>query len=194
MTTTEATVTKRLMETYIVRNNYEYATIALRCWENTNEKTGVRTYYGGEIMINSTFGSWANVWGACGSPFKEFLQEIEFDYAFGKFMSSSLEIFDGDSSLHAVKETVLEARRTGRLDKEEARELFDELEYIDTYSEEDFVHSCQRIAGEWSKHPLRDTFMEAWDLIRRQPDPQATGFWRDIWPHFIAELAKETTK
>jgi hypothetical protein len=186
---TEASVTKSLMETYTIRNRGEYATIALRC----SESKGEDRYFTGEILINSSFGSWANYWGACGCPFKEFLQKISFDYAFTKFMGNDLEVFDEDRTIEEIKRKLIEVRREKRVGKEEVRDLWEEIESIDTYSEEAFGNSCRDIASNFGpRHPLRDYFNEPWDLKRTKPDVQATGFWRDIWPHFIAELKKET--
>lgn len=190
---TEASVTKSVMETYTVRNRHERATIAVRCWENNSDLAGGRSSYCGEILINSTYGNWANVWGACGCPFKEFLQKISFDYAFGKFMGHDLEVFDEDRTIEDIKRKLIEVRRERRIDHEEVRDLWEQVESIDTYSEEAFGNSCRDTASSFGpRHPLRDYFNEPWDLKRTKPDVQATGFWRDIWPHFVAELKKET--
>lgn len=189
MNTTEASVTKSVMETYTIRNRGEYATIALRC----SEAKGEDRYYTGEILINSSFGSWANYWGACGRPFKEFLQKLDFHYTFGKFMGASLEVFDEDETIADIKRKLIEVRRENRITHEEVRDLWEQVDDIETYSEESFGNGCREIGSNLGpRHPLHDYFNEPWDLKRTKPDVQATGFWREIWPHFITELKKET--
>lgn len=96
-----ASVTKGTTETYQVRTQQEWASIAVREW---TRKTETETYYCGEIMINSGYGAWANSWGHCGVRFKKFLIGCNFDYIFGKFMGHDLRVYDGDATLKHIKQ------------------------------------------------------------------------------------------
>ena len=102
-------------------------------------------YYCGEIVINSSFGTWSNTWTACGVPFKQFLTRAEFDYLFTKFMGIKLNCFDGNATMVQIKQDIMERRKSGSLDKDEAREawgsVMDEDERITSNSEE----SCQSL-------------------------------------------------
>lgn len=107
-----AVVTKGICERYSVLNGHEHATVVLRCWDNPPPAGSSRgMYYCGEIMIHSTFGSWANTWTACGVPFKRFLIGAEFGYVFTKFMGADLERFDGEATLKQIKSDIIRQRR-----------------------------------------------------------------------------------
>lgn len=198
----EASVTKSVMETYTVRNGFERATIAVRCWSRPVKRHDDKpddTYHCGEILINSSFGSWANTWTACGCPFKEFLTEVEFDYAFGKFMGASLRIYDGERTVRKLRSKIIDERRTHALDRDQARAVWDAIEENETElesSSRDYCECMWRIARdlgitERSRHPLWGEFTEPFYCTEDCYDPQPVGFWREIWPHFIAELKRE---
>jgi hypothetical protein len=183
-------------EVYSVRKDYEWATIVLRCWSRpANVGTPhERTYYCGEIIINSTFGCWANVWTACGEPFKQFLLDAEFDYVFTKFMGAKLEVWDGEGSVKSLRRLLLEYRRIGDLDKEEARKLWDEIdanEYELESSSNDFVECASRIADDIDSRGVHRLLSEPWELTTTQHDHQAVGFWRELWPEFTQALRAE---
>ena len=82
-------------EHYVIRKNYEWASIVVRCWEA--EEHG-KTRHCGEILIHSSYGSWANSWGHCGHQFKQFLTKLDFSYLFVKFMGHKFTVFDGELS------------------------------------------------------------------------------------------------
>lgn len=195
----EAIVTKSVMETYTISANHEHATIALRCWSRTVKRHDGKpdgTYYCGEVLINSSFGSWANTWTACGFPFKEFLAAAGFDYLFTKFMGSKLERHDGEGTLKELRRDILQQRRENRLDCAQAREVWDAVDWERDRIESDetscgyaLLEVASRIGD---RHPMRDYFADpsGWPRITR-PDCQAAGFWRELWPHFVAELERE---
>jgi hypothetical protein len=183
-------------EVYIVRKNHEWATIMLRCWSRpANVGTEHKhTYYGGEILINSTFGCWANVWIACSDPFKQFLLDAEFDYVFTRFMGTRLEVWDGEGSVKSLRRLLLEHRRIGELDKDEARRLWDAIEANEldlAPSLDAFVECASSIADDIDSKSVYRLLSEPWELTTTQHDHQAVGFWREIWPEFTAALKAE---
>lgn len=184
-------VHKTTCECYEVRKGFEWSTITLRCWEHLG-----RASFGGEIVINGTLGTWGNTWNACAVPFKQFLTECGFDYIFTKFMGTKLEVFDVEATTDAVHHEIIRRRRGHDLTKEQAREAWDLLDANLTWSSDDshgFGEAMQNVAQDLgSEHPLHDDFADpmSWPT-RSKPDCQATGFWEQLWPLFIAELKKE---
>jgi hypothetical protein len=175
----------------------DWANIIIHCWENPPPPDSPREmYYGGEIQINSSFGSWANSWNACGSPFKEFLTELDFDYIFTKFMGSALDVFDGNASTKAVFTKIIETRRERQIGREEARAIWEDCElYLDRYSEHEFGDGMQSVARELSQnHPMHAYFADPMEWPRpTRYDYQAKGFWDKLWPEFIGALKAEVT-
>ncbi|TXI23047.1 MAG: hypothetical protein E6Q67_05155 [Roseateles sp.] len=182
-------------ECYSVRANQEWATIVLRCWQRPIAHGEI--YHCGEILISSSFGSWAYIWTACAVPFKEFLREIEFDYAFGKFMGSKLHRHDGEASLRAVRKHICRMRREGSLSKDEAGEVWGLLDeccsQIEHGDDRDFGEAMQYIARYLDRsNRAREYFADAadWHTCTCY-DPQAVGFWKKLWAPFIAALANQ---
>lgn len=191
-------VTKTVRECYEVRENHEWANITLACWSRT-ANVGTQhecTYHCGEITIQSSFGTWGNIWTACGTPFKQFLIEAEFDYVFTKFMGNRLHRHDGDGTLKQLKRDIIEKRRRTCLDCDEAREVWDAVQCESDRIESDETscgYALMEVASQiGSKHPMHDHFADpcAWPRITK-PDSQAVGFWRELWPSFVAELKAE---
>lgn len=195
----DSTVAKSVMETYTIIANHEHATIALRCWSRPVKRYDGKpdlTYHCGEILINSSFGSWANIWTACGTPFKDFLIDADFGYLFTKFMGTKLERHDGEGTMLALRRDIIEQRRHGSLDHHGAREVWDAVDWERDRIESDatscgyaLLEVASQIGGE---HPMYDYFADpsAWPRVTKH-DCQAVGFWREIWPHFVAELKRE---
>lgn len=173
----------------------EWANIILQCWANNpspeNIARGVSTSYGGEIQINSSFGAWAYSWNACGSPFKQFLIGLNFDYIFTKFMGSSLDVFDGEASVKEVYKEIIERRRTNQINRKEARAVWSEVIFGINGSEvHSYGESMQEIARSMEeRHPMHDYFADPMDWPRcTRYDYQAKGFWDKLWPEFTEAL------
>ncbi len=126
------------------------------------------------------------------------MQEVEFDYAFGKFMGAKLEQFDGEASMRAMRERIIENRKHTCLRKADARALWDALDDCEseaTCSENDWVRALGDAAEtlRLDRKPLAAEFLsEPWEYIQTRPKPCAVNFWRELWPLFIAELRRET--
>jgi len=193
-------ILKTTRECYEIRARYEWANITLRCWDR-----GVPgdTYHCGEIVIYSSFGTWGNTWTACSVPFKRFLQGIDFDYAFTKFMGGHLREFDGEETLKELKRAVIRERRRGPLNRHEARAAWEAVtdldQHIECGSESDYGYAMREIADTLRHahpthhgHPMRGYFIDPADWPRAtRYNAQAVGFWRDIWPEFIEALKAE---
>ena len=195
-------VTKSVRECYEVRDGNragEWANITLNCWRNPPHpgSTG-GMYYCGEITIQSSFGTWGYIWTACAVPFKKFLQDVEFNYAFRKFMGSGLDEFDGDGSVLALRQRIIEYRKTASLSKADARALWDALDDCESEarcSESDWVRALSDVAESLrlDRKPDAAQFLdEPWEYIQTRPKPCAVNFWRTLWPLFIDALKAET--
>lgn len=162
----EPTVSRDTFEAYRIRNKGEYATICVRSW---SRRTATDIMYCGEILIHSSFGSWANQWTACAVPFPKFLATSDFDYIFEKFMGSDLRVFDVEATYKQIK-----ARYPDNtdLDSCSARHAQTEMEFYMA------LRDCAEVK-------------EPWEYRQTRYDYGAVGFWKTIWPHFTAELTKE---
>ena len=193
-------VTKTTRECYEVRDGQrggEWANITLACWDRpVGRGPGRDTYYCGEITIQSSFGTWGYIWTACASPFKQFLQKVEFDYVFTKFMGTKLGRFDGEASVRKAFKWITEGRRRGEMSKHEAREAWDALDDVRSVAEcgeHDFGTAMMDVARSLDdRHPLHDNFADpcGWPRCTKY-DVQAQGFWRQLWPLFIEALKAE---
>lgn len=190
-------------EVYSVKNGGEWAKIVVRSWIVPSHDGALR--HCGELLINSTFGSWSNYWGAPGVPFKHFLADVGFDYLMSKLMGRELYEHDGDGTFKHLKERMLEMRRKGGIDKDAAawlwREMNERHESLEG-SIESFVRACGDILSEskesWStKHTQHVTyelgalFDESWNYTKTRVNPSAKGFWRDIWAEFVKTIENE---
>jgi hypothetical protein len=189
-------VSRETMDCYRVRAKGEWATICVREWEVKNDAlTSEKVRYCGEILIHSTFGSWANSWTHCGCRFKKFLTFADFDYLFTKFMGGNLHTFDGEKSLKSLRKRVIEFRRNGSLDKDDARELWGEIsdnrDMLAGRSVEMWVEILSRVSMDTRSRDIKRFLEEPWNLTESSDDMSAVGFWRDLWPDFKAELVAE---
>jgi hypothetical protein len=193
------------------RGDYEWATIAVREWcTQPDPMCGNERRQCGEILIYSSFGSWAYQWGHLGRPFRSWLLGCEFGYVFGKFMGDKLMVFDGEASVQYMRQRLIEKRWHRDMDKKIARVVWDELNAHESQAEasdRDFVEAmgdiADRIREGWSidteipdlfdseKQQAYEFLQEPWERIMHKNAPQAVGFWRDLWPVFINHLRAE---
>lgn len=184
--------------------NYEWATICWTGWRATGNDGTPREC--GEILIHSSFGSWANQWGHLGIAFDEWLQDAECDYCAGKFMGSAAYKFDGEKSVRHLRQSLLEHRKAGDITKNDARTIWSWIEdnklSLES-SEHEFVQVLSDCAGSavWQDarkgKPSWDTgpglgachfLAEPWDRPATSLDRSFAGFWRDLWPVFVEHL------
>lgn len=183
-------------EAYRVRTaGNEWATIVLFGWQATGNDGTPREC--GEILIHSSFGSWANSWGHLGTPFKNFLLKAERDYIATKFMGTDAYKFDGALTVRELRRRLLRWRREGQLNKDEARQLWDYIEEREVELEcstHDFVGAMQQGETELvSSKAMRCFLQEPWEHLATSLGIQFAGFWREVWPVFLGALKLERT-
>lgn len=190
-----ASVTKSTgWESYAVRNGHEWATIHIRSWASLGIDDQPREV--GEIMIHSSFGSWAYQWGHLGQPFKEWIAKTtDRGYIGRKFMGGEAYVFDGPKTVAGLRESLLERRRDGGITKATAREVWDWINDNEgplESSDREFVNTMH--TGETQivmVEGLKYFFSEPWERLQTVLDWQFQGFWREIMPAFQQALRDE---
>lgn len=186
------TVRKDTAEIYRIRSNGgEWATIALTNYESHGE-SGMR--YGGEIMILSTFGNFAYHWSHCGVPFKQSLQKMDFSYFMNKAHGPNYRIYDGPGTFQYLLTRVFNLRREGQLTKQEARDLYIAFKASRDEAETSLNDFVRVVLEETEILPAKKQryFEEPYEYEVQRQDPQLLGFWKEIWPEFVKELAAES--
>jgi len=134
----------------------------------------------GRIQIASDFGNWSNYWGACGSPFKKFLESLDIHYTAGKFGADKW--FDFAATIKELKRNINEDAYG-----DERKSLLAELKEIEENCTEDIMDF--RIQIENSTELLQ--------FVSHSPDvitgvhPSFKRFWDEIWQEFRYILHKE---
>ncbi|HDR9105399.1 TPA: hypothetical protein QDB04_002240 [Burkholderia vietnamiensis] len=178
---------KSTCELYRISRNSEYATVCISDWTVSAVGASQRTSYGGEILVNSSFGTFCYSWDNCAIPFKAFLLNISFESFMTKCLGSAFKRFDGLASLENVKRAILEIRREEGLSADDARDKWEELAMVS-----DEAQSCEYAFH----HVLEDICTEdaignSTEFVATSPCPQARGFWHELWPHFCDILKAE---
>lgn len=176
------TAIKEQADSYLIRNDQEWARIFIQ--QGTRESGSTWGY----ISVISGYGNFGHCFSCCSGEFRRFLCGLNRDYLMGKFFGSALQVFDNDKAATDLKKFLIDRRRHGGVEKEEAREMWNHLVDIHTngyQSQETFYTAlCER----WDK---RFWDWEAWSIGGTVMNPQALGFWETIWPVFVAALRAE---
>lgn len=138
----------------------------------------------GRISIASDHGDWQNGWNACGQGFKQFLCDINFEYAADKFGADRW--FDADKTVRGFEEQILLYRRERSIEKENARQLWNELEFVRDLSRESEVclaleRDCQNLMK----------FLDWMPSLSHMINPHFRRMWEEAWPLLLTELRKE---
>lgn len=162
----KAKITKTTVEIYKIR--FESGLY----WANfTVDDLGEK----GRIQIASDFGSWQYYWNGCGCPFKEFLTQLEIEYTAGKFGESRW--FDHEATIKQFKIDILQARRSGDIDEEIAKELWNEIPLLEDATNQDVfaneIHSMELFRF-YNFYPEMETSIS----------PQFAKFWKICWSEF----------
>lgn len=140
----------------------------------------------GRIMIASDYGDWQRYWQSCG-PFKEFLCNMPIDYAAGKFGES--HHIDVEATIKDFKEKVFYARRSGELDAEEARHLYNLIDELGPDLPTDNATDAFYCIA--SNYPDVMKFIGHGVELKECVTPRFRNFWEKIWPAFIEQLKRE---
>lgn len=174
-------IVKTTMDCYRIRNNGEHATICLSGYHLQRDDR-----HGCELLINSSYGSFAYHWSHCGEPYRKFLIGLDKGYLLGKLVpQKDLYEYDNVGSLRALRQHILENRREDVLGKGWARKLWDSSCDLDSFlSAEEFVSAIQE-DNELNK------LNEPWDFCRTKQCARYDHFWNEIWVPFVNQLKEE---
>jgi len=171
---------------YTVRNGWAWAHIFVRHGMGTNLDGSPRGWV--HLSVISDYGSFGYCWthiGAC--PWREFLTGLDLHYAMNKMLGPRFKVpLSGIEAEEKARSLVIDGRRNG-ISKSDARELWDGIPAGDDFPEAgEFCRAWDsQSSGAFYRHEL-------WDCEWQKVNPQATGFWSDVWPVFRSQLEAET--
>lgn len=153
---------------------------------------------GGTIQISGYFGPWAYTWTHVGEgSFIDFLGELNFEYAMNKLVGrQDLYEFDLDRTLERVKSRIIELRVVNDLQREQAREYWDELENIEPTTEREFFDALNDIYWCDGYESFVSLFSALYDddisevPVLTSPKGNMVYFWENLWPIILVELRK----
>lgn len=173
-------VTRHQAQCYHVSNGYDGAAIFLRHWPRDDGGSS------GYISVVGSFGEFGHYFGNCGGDFRAFLCGCHHGYLTTKFFGVEARVFDCDATVIVLKRLVCDRRRKGRFDTETAREMWNAVKDADGSNTSDVFFT--RIQDAWGSY-FWDA--EVYSMGETVMNPQAKGFFEDIWPGFVAELQSE---
>ncbi|HEL5026711.1 TPA: hypothetical protein UOA81_001902 [Stenotrophomonas maltophilia] len=137
-----------------------------------------------ELTCNTSFGTVGYTWGNMGSPAAKFLSKVGRDYLLIKLWGTDHQVYDEEVARKGLVEIVLRNRRDGGWDREKARDAYDDIAASDLSSEGSYFAEVTSI------RPVYAECLNGDPPSYKSDNPQALGFWKYLWPRFLAELAQ----
>jgi hypothetical protein len=165
---------KTTADCYTIRANGEWGTFYVR------EGVDDGGHHWCELTCNTAFGCVGHYWGSMGRPAPKFLAKVDKGYLLGKLWGTKTKVFDPGAAISDAKRALFAMRRAADISAVRARDVYDDI--------------CNAEPDEHGWHLLVDECEWLYDRMvdgasyGMVPNPQAEGFWRDLWPTFIAEL------
>lgn len=162
-----------------VRANGEYGDFYLL--EGSEPAADGRTRHWCQLTCNTAFGVVGHTWCSMGMPAARFLSKISKDYALDKLWALNTEVYDEDTARTNMQKYLVKRRREDGISSDRARELWDDLKTEDLSFEHCLI---QFVYGDafW-----QDAFGSDTPRYKIR-NPQAEGFWKTLWPSFLAGL------
>lgn len=142
------------------------------------------TRYWCELTCNTSFGVVGHTWGYMGRPAAQFFAKSTAGYLLNKLWGPGYMVYDETTARTALKEHLLRERRNNDLSYSRARELWDDLADADLDSEHAHVLFV------YSDSYWTEIFTSGEGPDYKHQNRQATGFWKYLWPGFLAQLAQ----
>lgn len=143
----------------------------------------------GHVMIESSYGHFSYCWPAAnrgmGYSLQGFLYGLSFDYFMGKAMADNYMIADIDATLAGYKLDLLRDRKSGHINKEDARDIWERLDEIPSgcFENEFIIHL--------SNDPvLNENYFDGYPSIRMKEKTSARCFWDNVWCPFREAVLK----
>lgn len=135
-----------------------------------------------QLTCNTPFGVVGTYFGSMGAPAATFLRSCNKDYILGRLWGLETEVYDGEVAEYELRRRVLKDRKNGDLDSDDARRLMAMIENAD-FEEEHGFRTLVYGTGHFYQ-----MFSEGGGSSYKVPNPQAEGFWEQLWPGFIEQL------
>lgn len=190
-------VNKTVCEIYEVVIGEANASIVIRTWDNV---INGRTVFGGELLINSSYGTFCNVWSNTPVPFKQYLMQLSQDTFLFKTLgiqarvycpSVTWEKFARKIDSFLVDETLTQAQVSLIM-------LTFSAEFEATnQSHGAYVETVERISvntdilSEISSDIVDQVFGTLPLIQGLKPNPSGVAFWTQLWPAFTATVRHE---
>ncbi|KJZ17371.1 hypothetical protein TW86_03700 [Halomonas sp. S2151] len=160
---------------------------------------------GGTLTISGDFGPWGYTWTHCGEgSFLDFLTGLSFDYAMNKLASrSEMQRFDDDGTRKEIVRRIIELRREGVLQREQARAYYDGVQDHSFCDHHEVIEVLSDIAWHESVNNGDFCYSRPTTLFEavygndpynvslcHSPAAYLETFWEHVWPVFLVELGK----
>lgn len=149
----------------------------------------------GEICVQSEYGSYSYGWYKSSrgtETLKEFLVTTDKDYIQNKFGYDGKGChFYSDKTVDRIKEEIFRYRRNGEINKEEARDCYQEVNDMD--SDCQTSSELYSVLVEWAPNTMsliysNNPFDVPWVTGTH---PQLIAFIDRVWPLFITQIKEE---
>lgn len=135
----------------------------------------------GWVVILSSYGCWSYAWWSIGEQsLQEFLADLDSYYMGKKMLGADLDVLDPKETAQGIRQHILESRRDGDMNKDEASEEWDMVKQFED-GDMDFREwgSCTSICDQWEF--ARHEICSSWRY-----------FWERLWvPHIVPILKQE---
>jgi len=152
--------------------------------EGCEQSKNGETRYWCQLTCNTPFGVVGTYFGSMGAPAAKFLSGCNKDYILGRLWGLETEVYDGDVAKANLVKWVLRERKSRELSHDSAKDLLQAIDCADFDNE----HGFQSLV--YGHAPFYQVFSEGGGSDYKVPNPQAEGFWQDLWPGFLAELTQ----
>ncbi len=163
---------KSRAETYTIKPKQGWGIITLNAFTGT-------------VDCQSDYGDYCHRWTSIGnSTLKEFICKIDFQYAMRK-LAGKEDHFDFYRTIIHMKRDVINLRKEGSLEKDEAAGIWKELKNLShSDSSDEFYSNLEETI-------VQEIWPEFYEYFYYDFQPQAYFFWIYIWLPFIDRIKKE---
>ncbi len=143
----------------------------------------------GLFMAHGSFGTYAYCWTHIGAQtLKQFLTGLDFGYFMEKTFGRGYRIFDADETTKSLRSEIKRRRRDDDLTKQQARDAWVDLDlYLGESSDHEHAYITEMCRSEALMRVAGDEYYDVGVLV---DNPSCRGFWNEIWPLFLADIAQ----
>lgn len=190
-------VTKSVCEIYEVVIGEAHASIVVRTWDNV---INGRTAFGGELLINSSFGTFCNIWSNSSVPFKQYLAQLDQETFLLKTLGLQARVYCPGVTWDkfAKKIESYQASKTLTECQVSLIMLAFSSEFESTnQSYQAYIETIEKMAADPAiiselSSDVVDLVFSTLPMIQGyKPNPSGVSFWTQLWPEFSAAVHRE---